>query len=165
MADKIEGATNKCQACGEITVCRMTTYADFPNKLQWQNNDNTKAHYDKTGKCKKASQVTTQGTLEGGENPSQGTIEGYVPRPAQGTAHPLESPTKEKEPTPEDLMRMVENANLFSSEIFTKIIDEATEASMRLSLQKAAIEKVMNKAGIKHPSRVSFMTEVMRRLS
>jgi len=52
MTEKVIGDSKMCVACGKTIVCRMTAYADYPNKPQWQNEDDLKAHYDKTGKCK-----------------------------------------------------------------------------------------------------------------
>lgn len=48
---KKEGATSVCKTCGSTIICRMTSYKNFPNKLQWQNDSGT-AHYDRDGNCK-----------------------------------------------------------------------------------------------------------------
>jgi len=70
MTDKVIGDSKMCVACGKTIVCRMTAYADYPNKPQWQNEGDTKAHYDKTGKCKNDDNTADYGTPSTASNPA-----------------------------------------------------------------------------------------------
>lgn len=57
------GETMVCPTCNGTVTAKMTTYADYTNYLQWQNNDN-KAHFDSQGNCKSSQtgQQTQQTT-------------------------------------------------------------------------------------------------------
>lgn len=48
---KTEGETKDCPSCGKPIISRLKEYKDFPSKIQWQNEKETKAHYDKDGNC------------------------------------------------------------------------------------------------------------------
>lgn len=51
-AEKKVGAESNCETCGNKIVCRMTTYkGDYENYPQWQNADESKAHFTSGGKC------------------------------------------------------------------------------------------------------------------
>lgn len=47
-----EGEKMECPNCGAELISRLKEYKDFPSKIQWQNKDQTKAHFDKNGDCK-----------------------------------------------------------------------------------------------------------------
>lgn len=51
---KAEGETMDCPNCGKPLVARLKTYKTFDDKIQWQDKDVTKAHYDQYGNCKDA---------------------------------------------------------------------------------------------------------------
>ena len=57
-----EGEKIDCPNCGKPLIARLKTYRnnDFPPKVQWQDKDQTKAHYDQFGNCKDAPQEQTQ---------------------------------------------------------------------------------------------------------
>lgn len=48
MNDKYEGNSKICTSCNSVITCRMSQYANIPNKLQWQNKDGG-AHYKYKG--------------------------------------------------------------------------------------------------------------------
>jgi len=58
---KEEGESKDCPNCKKPIVARLKEYKDYPNKIQWQDKDQTKAHYDKDGNCKAQ---TTESPLE-----------------------------------------------------------------------------------------------------
>lgn len=74
-----EGEKMKCPNCGTELISRLKEYKDFPSKIQWQDKDQTKAHFDKNGNCK-------------GETPEQAEN-------AASQTTPTESTTKQKAPT------------------------------------------------------------------
>jgi len=47
-----EGETKDCPSCGKPIVARLKVYKDYPDKIQWQDEKVTEAHYDKMGDCK-----------------------------------------------------------------------------------------------------------------
>ena len=56
-----EGQEAKCPTCKVEIIGRLTDYKGrFPDKLQWQDKDSRKAHYDKDGNCK---DLTSSGTV------------------------------------------------------------------------------------------------------
>ncbi len=56
---KKEGETIECPNCKDIIIARLKEYKDFPSKIQWQDHDKTKAHFDKDGNCKGMQSQTT----------------------------------------------------------------------------------------------------------
>ena len=50
--DHKEGDQVKCGTCGEVIIYRMSEYANYTNRLQWQTLSNKTAHNDKNGDCK-----------------------------------------------------------------------------------------------------------------
>jgi len=48
---KKEGDTMDCPTCNVQLIGRLKEYNDFPSKIQWQDTDKTKAHFDKDGNC------------------------------------------------------------------------------------------------------------------
>lgn len=79
---KKEGETKECPNCKKTIVARLKEYKDFPSKIQWQNEKETKAHYDKDGNCKggmddfEGDVITTKTTLE---TTTTETIPDYLP--------------------------------------------------------------------------------------
>lgn len=53
-----EGESKECPNCGDNIVARLKVYKDYPDKIQWQDAKETKAHYDKDGNCKTKTQDT-----------------------------------------------------------------------------------------------------------
>lgn len=49
---KTEGQTMNCPNCDGLLVARLKEYKYFTSKIQWQDKDQTKAHFDKYGGCK-----------------------------------------------------------------------------------------------------------------
>ncbi len=49
---KTEGEKKDCPSCGKPIVARLKVYKDYPDKIQWQDEKVTEAHYDKMGDCK-----------------------------------------------------------------------------------------------------------------
>ena len=41
---KKKGVKTTCNTCGNEIICKMSTYEEYDNQLQWQNYDGT-AHY------------------------------------------------------------------------------------------------------------------------
>ena len=68
---KKEGETKDCPNCGGKLVARLKVYKDYDDKIQWQNEKETTAHYDKDGNCKG---ITTSGTADVPETTTQSTI-------------------------------------------------------------------------------------------
>ena len=66
-----EGETKDCPNCGAKLIARLKVYKDYDDKIQWQNEKETKAHYDKDGNC---NGITTSGTVHIPETTTQGTI-------------------------------------------------------------------------------------------
>ena len=59
MAEKKEGATMVCSACGATLTCKMSNYKrPYFNKLQWQNSDGS-VHYSYN-----ESKFTCTGTMQ-----------------------------------------------------------------------------------------------------
>ena len=58
---KTEGEKKDCPSCGMKLVARLKVYKDYDDKIQWQNEKETKAHYDKDGNC---NGTTTNGPTE-----------------------------------------------------------------------------------------------------
>ena len=68
-----EGEKMKCPNCGQELISRLKEYKDFPSKIQWQDKEQTKAHFDKNGNCKGQEQTTSQQeTLQSEKDLSQG---------------------------------------------------------------------------------------------
>jgi len=67
---KKEGACTNCPECKTELIGRLTDYkGKYADKLQWQDKDSRKAHYDKDGNCKGSvdgfeGDVTTQESTE-----------------------------------------------------------------------------------------------------
>ncbi len=57
---KTEGEKKDCPSCEGKIISRLKEYKDFPSKIQWQNESETKAHFDKDGNCKDSTTVTTE---------------------------------------------------------------------------------------------------------
>jgi len=77
---------------------------------------------------------------------------------------------KEKEPTPEELLSIARELNHQDSrglgkDAITEIYNEAAHAAISQLIRQAAINNIMDKAGIKHPGRVAFTESVLRRMS
>jgi len=53
-----EGEKKKWPNCGPDLISRLKESKDFPSKIQWQDKEQTKAHFDKTGNCKGQEQTT-----------------------------------------------------------------------------------------------------------
>lgn len=68
---KKEGEIKDCPNCGAKLIARLKVYKDYDDKIQWQNEKETKAHYDKDGNC---NGITTSGTAHIPETTTQGTI-------------------------------------------------------------------------------------------
>ena len=66
-----EGEKKDCPNCGKPIVSRLKEYKDFPSKIQWQNEKETKAHYDKDGNCNGSKDTVHTETLS--SNTSQET--------------------------------------------------------------------------------------------
>jgi len=49
---KEEGEKKDCPNCGKPLVARLKVYKDYQDKIQWQDEKKTEAHYDKMGDCK-----------------------------------------------------------------------------------------------------------------
>jgi len=47
-----EGEAKDCPNCGKPLVARLKVYKDWPDKVIWQNKEDTEAHYTKDGNCK-----------------------------------------------------------------------------------------------------------------
>ena len=60
---KKEGETKTCPNCDNTIVGRLKEYKDYPSKIQWQNEKETKAHYDKDGNCA-GTIITQESTVE-----------------------------------------------------------------------------------------------------
>lgn len=73
---KEEGQKMNCPNCGQELISRLKEYKDFPSKIQWQDKDQTKAHFDKNGGCKgqqeNHSENTTQTTMQPEQSLSKG---------------------------------------------------------------------------------------------
>ncbi len=53
-----EGETKECPTCNVSLIARLTDYKGrFPDKLQWQQSSERKAHYDKDGNCNSTTPV------------------------------------------------------------------------------------------------------------
>lgn len=152
MVEKKEGATNICNACGETTVCRMTTYKDFPNKLQWQNHGDTKAHYTAKGLCKTAAPDTER--VE--------KLATQIHSSATSTGSDL---PKGNDPTPEQFLDLgLSLIGLKGGELDGKLDSINSEINHKIAvylIQRARIEKAMNDLGLQHPSRIAFIKDVL----
>ncbi len=75
---KEEGQKKDCPNCEKPMIARLKTYKDnqYKPKIQWQETDETKAHYDKDGKCVKEDKKETapESTTQHPETPVQTTI-------------------------------------------------------------------------------------------
>jgi len=49
---KTEGEKMDCPNCNAPLLSRLKEYKDYENKIQWQDVNQTKAHFDKNGNCK-----------------------------------------------------------------------------------------------------------------
>ena len=70
-----EGEKMDCPNCGQELISRLKEYKDFPSKIQWQDKEQTKAHFDKTGNCKGQQEnqsETTQTTMQSEQSLSKG---------------------------------------------------------------------------------------------
>ena len=77
---------------------------------------------------------------------------------------------KEKEPTPEDLLSIAreltkQDSSELDEDTIKEIYNEAAHAAISQLIRQAAINNIMDKAGIKHPGRVAFTESVLRRMS
>lgn len=61
-----EGQIKDCPSCGKPIVARLKVYKDYPDKIQWQDEKVTEAHYDKMGDCKGVTpeQAENQASVE-----------------------------------------------------------------------------------------------------
>ena len=89
MVDKVEGATTECKSCGQLTVCRKITY-DGKDKLQWQDQNENKAHYSYDFKTKKVSCKHTPKSEEAPKSQQQTNIQN----------------TSSDDPTPEQFLEL-----------------------------------------------------------
>ena len=71
---KVEGQKMDCPNCGQEVISRLKEYKDFPSKIQWQDKEQTKAHFDKNGACKgqQDTSETTQSTMQSEQSLSKG---------------------------------------------------------------------------------------------
>ncbi len=58
---KEEGEKKDCLNCDKPMIARLKTYKDpqYKPKIQWQETDDTKAHYDKDGNCVRSPEKQT----------------------------------------------------------------------------------------------------------
>lgn len=68
---KEEGETKDCPNCKRPIIARLKEYKDYPSKIQWQDKDQTKAHYDKDGNCKLQTLETTQTEVDSTSSQTQ----------------------------------------------------------------------------------------------
>ncbi len=57
----------ECPNCGNTLVSRLKEYKDYDNKIQWQDQDKTKAHFDKNGNCKGQENAAENFKLKSGD--------------------------------------------------------------------------------------------------
>ena len=145
-----------CKDCG--MDYDIGDYIDANGEESPNKKGEIKAHWCRYGK-------ECQGTTTKGIDFSK------MQRPVQGTAHPLnpQSPT-DIETSPEELLAL--GKKLLGQILLDAEVDDfiqrhykrATKVAATILIEKAAIDTVMNDAGIKHPGRVAFTAEVMQDL-
>ena len=128
MTDKKEGETKTCQSCNELIVCRMTDYKNYENKLQWQNHGDTKAHYDKTGKCKRSSiatadtEIPTSGSVSRDMDLSSNTVNTFSFQIPITKAEALRKKYFAENPEDKVLIRRVEEGENVGKEVIGNYI-------------------------------------------
>lgn len=167
MAIKSQFAS-KCKDCG--LEYEVGDEIDLNGNKSPNKKGEMKDHWCRDGKnCQGVMQ------LQGGSNPSD-TDTYQVVTELKETTNPVQRKAEvqaalnqaefqvNKEPTPGEILAFVRNEAELVDETVNRLYIEAKQKTLITLIQKAGIEDIMNKVGIQHPSRVSFMTEVMRRL-
>ena len=149
MTEKVEGTTQTCKACGQLTVCRKIIYEGH-EKLQWQDEGEHIAHYSfdfltKEVACKHTP--TKKGEPE-----------------VKGIDFKKMLDEKNLEPTYEQFMEVAKLLLGKSEKEFTDYVDivqrDTKIAIATRAIQWATINKAMDAIGIKHPSRMAFIRAV-----
>ncbi len=119
LPDKVAGEETICETCGHTIVCRMTTYSNYENYLQWQNAEKG-AHFSSSGKCK---------TLPGDRRTQKEEPDSEFPEPNPLAKHPKSDPTEIKPKFPNIRSELHDEAWAFAMQEATKIVESMVSMS------------------------------------
>jgi len=121
-----EGQKKDCPNCGKPMISRLKTYKDnkYPAKKQWQEVDDTKAHFDKDGGCVRTPTTETGSTQAAAAQTASTATTTETPKPAATKPAKLGAP--KSAPVPTSLAKIpeldTEASAIVESEVIMKLM-------------------------------------------